>query len=267
MKITDINKLTMRIISWNINGLRKHLNDDVRRIYQLYRPDILCLQEVKLSEPIDIKMYKYVFTNIDHNRKGYAGVLIASDIKPIVYSEDELGRYLSVEYEKFVLINVYSMNSSKNLVNLENRQMWEDTSLVPKIKHQMNKGKPVIVCGDLNVVHNLDLDIHPKPYNTRYAGLTDEERDKFNNLLGLGLVDIYRYLYPTGRNYSYLGYDRRYHWRIDYFLTTHISIARDVTYIEHEHGSDHIPVMLYTHTDIDQTESDQQVCSSDRPSQ
>lgn len=258
----------MRIISWNINGLRKHLNTDVSRIYHLYKPDILCLQEVRLSEPIDVKMYKYVFTNIDHNKKGYAGVMIASDIKPIVYSEDDLGRYLSVEYEKFVIINIYSMNSSNNgLVNLAKRLDWEDNSLIPKIKYQMSKGKPLIVCGDLNVVHNLDLDIYPKPYTTRYAGLTEEEREKFNNLLGLGLVDIYRTLYPKGRNYSFLGYDRSSHWRIDYFLTTHISLARDITYLEHEFGSDHIPIILYTSTDIDQTDSVQEACSSGNSSQ
>jgi exodeoxyribonuclease-3 len=235
--------MSARLISWNINGLRSSMLD-IARIYNLYKPDILCLQEIKLSEPVNLPMYTHVLTCLSP-KKGYAGVLIATNMQPITYTDDSDGRYIAVEFERFIVMNFYSMNSSRGLVNLAKRQEWEDSLVIPVSKQQLSKGKPVILCGDLNVIHNLDLDIDPKPLDLKLAGTTEEERAKFDNLLSLGFVDMFRHFYPTKRAYSFLGYSRRWKWRLDYVLCNQPSFVHDVEYIMHEFGSDHIPVIAY----------------------
>lgn len=254
----------MRIISWNINGLRKHVRD-ISRIQTLYAPDILCLQEVKLSPPILNQKYyslnyDYMFASIDPNKPGYAGVIVATNIKPITYAQDTEGRYLSIEFDNFIVINVYTMNASKDLVNLENRIQWESL-FREKIKFQMNKNKPIFICGDLNVVHDLEIDIFPRPLNIMRAGLTREEREEFNKLLNMGFIDLFRHKYPTERKYSFLGYQRNVKWRIDYILSNKPELLDDIGYLDHEHGSDHVPMIVDIRMSIDRPGMTQ-ACSS-----
>lgn len=254
----------MKLIAWNINGIRSVINKDY--LYDLIdseKPDILCLGETKLSCPIDdtkkildgkIKGYKYRYFHCSE-RKGYSGTAIISKKKPLnvmygLKNLDKEGRVITLEFDKFYLIHVYTPNSGQTLQRLKYRTEEWDVEFRKYLK-KLQKDKNIIVCGDLNVA-NEDIDIHSPKTNKRTAGFTDEERESFKkHLKELKLIDTYRYKHPDKVEYSYWSYrfqarKKNKGWRIDYFLVSEklkskIKTAKILTDVE---GSDHVPVLL-----------------------
>ena len=247
----------MKLISWNVNGIRACLNKGFADFFNIINADIFCIQETKMQEgqvEIDFPGY-YQYWN-SAIKKGYSGTAIFTKTKPISVSlgidieeHDKEGRVITLEFEKFYLVNVYTPNSQRELTRLEYRMTWEDEFKAYLIN--LNKAKPVIICGDLNVAHN-EIDLKNPKTNTRNAGFTIEERKKMTNLLEEGFVDTFRYMYPelegayTWWSYMAAARERNVGWRIDYFLVSdklksEIKNARIYPEIM---GSDHCPVEL-----------------------
>ena len=246
----------MKLISWNVNGLRAILGKGFNEFFNDTKADIFCLQETKIQEgQVDIEYdgyYKY-FNYAE--KKGYSGTAIFTKTKPVSVSygigiteHDKEGRVITLEFEKFYLVNIYVPNSKRELERLEYRMVWEDE--IRKYLNKLNEIKPVIMCGDLNVAHK-EIDLKNPKTNTRSAGFTIEERDKMTLLLESGFVDTYRYKYPEKIEYSWWSYmgrarEKNIGWRIDYFIVSDIlkqqildaKIHTDVL------GSDHCPVEL-----------------------
>ena len=247
----------MKLISWNVNGLRAVMKKNFHEFVETEDPDILCLQETKMQEgqaEIGLSGYHQFWCSAE--KKGYSGTLTLSKEEPLSVStgmgieeHDHEGRIVTLEFEKFYSVNVYVPNSQNELARLSYRMEWEDAfrAYVKKLEEK----KPVIICGDMNVAHE-EIDIKNAASNRRNAGFTDEERGKMTELLGAGFIDTFRYFYPdvTGV-YSWWSY--RFNarannagWRIDYFLVSSsleknlkdAKILTDVT------GSDHCPVVL-----------------------
>lgn len=245
-----------KYISWNVNGLRACLKKGFLEYLLSENPDIIGLQEVKLSE-VDPK-FKIDGYNMYYNlaeKKGYSGTAIFTKEEPISISygigkeeHDKEGRVITAEFNKYYFVTVYTPNSKSELERLDYRQLWEDEFRV--YLKNLERNKPVIICGDLNVAHK-EIDLKNPKTNTRSAGFTIEERNKFTELLDSGFIDTYRYLYPKKIEYSwwsYRGNARKNNtgWRIDYFcvsdiLKKYIKDAQIHTNIE---GSDHCPVVL-----------------------
>ena len=247
----------MKLISWNVNGLRAVWNKGFADFFNEINADIFCIQETKMQEgqmEIDFPGYtKYLNSAI---KKGYSGTAIFTKIKPIsvnygigIEEHDQEGRIITLEFEKFYMVNVYTPNSQRELTRLEYRQKWED-DFKTYLKNLDSK-KPVIICGDLNVAHK-EIDLKNPKTNRRNAGFTDEEREKMTVLLGSGFVDTFRYLYPEKENcYTWWSYmmkarEKNVGWRIDYFLVSerikeNIKEAKILSEIM---GSDHCPVEL-----------------------
>ena len=244
----------MKIISWNVAGLRACLNKGLDRFFDEEKADIYCLQESKVTEeqnPFHPLMYKeYLYPA---ERKGYSGTLIYSKVEPlsVVYgigdSEyDGEGRTITLEFDDFYLVNCYVPNAKRGLERLDSRMRFED--LMRDYLSKLKKKKNVVYCGDLNVAHE-EIDIKNPKGNRGNAGFTDEERSKMTELLKAGFIDTYRYLNPEGTKYtwwSYMGRARENDtgWRIDYFIVNKefINSVKDIKIYSDVMGSDHCPI-------------------------
>jgi len=248
----------MKIISWNVNGIRAVLNKGFMDFVNLEKPDILCIQETKAHpDQVDLNLfdYKYHFWN-SAEKKGYSGTAVFSKVKPLdivmgiaIEEHDNEGRVISLEFDDFYLVNVYTPNSKRELLRLEYRQKWDDDFL--KFIKKLEDKKPVIVCGDLNVAHQ-EIDLkNPDSNRNKTAGFTDQERDGFTNYINSGFVDTFRKLYPDTVKYSWWSYmfsarQKNIGWRIDYFLVSNsfVESVKDSLILTEVMGSDHCPVRL-----------------------
>ena len=251
----------MKLISWNVNGLRANITKGFETFFKQIDADIFCIQETKMQkEQIDItiqnifKKYKQYWNSA--LKKGYSGTAVFSKKEPInvtygigIEEHDKEGRIITLEFEKFFLVNCYTPNSKKGLERLDYRMLWEDE--IKKYLIKLDKIKPVIYCGDLNVAHE-EIDLKNPKTNRKSAGFTDEERNKMTELLKMGFTDTFRYLYPEKENaYSWWSYmsnarDKNVGWRIDYFIVSksiEIQIQDSMIYSE-VLGSDHCPIGL-----------------------
>ena len=247
----------MKFISWNVNGLRAVYKKGFLDFFNKINAVIFCIQETKMQEgqiKLELEGYNQYFNYA--TRKGYSGTAIFTRIKPknVTYGigieeHDQEGRVITLEFEKFYFITCYTPNSGRELARLDYRMTWEEA--FRKYLKELDKKKPVIICGDLNVAHK-EIDLKNPKTNRRNAGFTDEEREKMTELIKAGFTDTYRYLYPDKENvytwWSYMGQAREQNvgWRIDYFLTSdRIKNKIKETYIFDEIlGSDHCPIGL-----------------------
>lgn len=247
----------MKLISWNVNGLRACVGKGFYDFVGGEAPDILCLQETKLQAgqiQMELPGYEELWNYAE--KKGYSGTALFTRIKPTEVSygigipeHDKEGRVITAEYESFYMVTVYTPNSQNELARLPYRMEWEDAFLA-YLKELENK-KPVICCGDMNVAHR-EIDLKNPKTNRRNAGFTDEEREKFGRLLESGFIDTFRYFYPDLEGaYSWWSYrfrarEKNAGWRIDYFLVSEILKDRleDAMIYSQVQGSDHCPVGL-----------------------
>lgn len=246
-----------KLISWNVNGLRACLGKNFMEFFDYVDADIFCLQETKIQEgQVDWnKEGYYAYWNYAE-KKGYSGTAIFSKEKPLnvtygigIEEHDKEGRVITLEYEKFYIVNIYTPNSKRELERLDYRQEWEDE--IRKYLLKLNQSKPVIMCGDLNVAHK-EIDLKNPKTNHKSAGFTDEERNKMTELLKAGFIDTYRYLYPDKENvYTWWSYMRKAReknvgWRIDYFIVSNDikNKIKEAKIDEDVMGSDHCPVEL-----------------------
>ena len=245
----------MKLISWNVNGLRACKSKGFDEFFKAEDADIFSIQETKMQEgQADLEIdgyYRYMSSAL---KKGYSGTLVYTKIKPlsVVYGVNGLyndeGRVITLEYEDFYLVNVYVPNSKEGLLRLDYRMEFEDNFRA--YLNSLKEKKNVILCGDLNVAHE-EIDIKNPKTNLRNAGFTIEERTKFTELLNTGFVDTFRFLYPKTITYSWWSY--RFHarennagWRIDYFVVNDkfMSRVKDSLIYTNQFGSDHCPVGL-----------------------
>lgn len=250
----------MKIISWNINGVRAITKKDFFEDILKINPDILCLQETKAQDKEVAKAlenmseYHQYYNSAD--RKGYSGVALLCKTKPIsvtydmgVEEHDQEGRVICAEFEDFYLINVYVPNSGAKLVRLDYRKTWDDDFRA--YLKTLKKTKSVILCGDLNVAHQaIDLKNDKTNYN-KTAGYTQVEIDGMDKLLDIGFVDSFRHFYPEEEKYTFWSYRfnsraRNTGWRIDYFLVSKpfMSKVKSSEILSEYYGSDHCPIQL-----------------------
>ena len=245
----------MKLISWNVNGLRACMNKGFMEFFNAVNADVFCIQESKMHRDqaeFDFSGY-YEYWN-SAEKKGYSGVAIFSKQEPLsvgydmgIAHHDKEGRIITAEYSDFYLVNVYTPNSKRELERLEYRMEWEDDFRA--FLKALESKKPVIVCGDLNVAHK-EIDLKNPKTNRRNAGFTDEEREKMSQLLDSGFIDTYRHFYPDKEGaytwWSYMGKARANNtgWRIDYFLCSKIldSRLKSASIYPEILGSDHCPV-------------------------
>ena len=248
----------MKIISWNVNGIRAVIKKGFYDFIDEYKPDILCLQETKAHpEQVDIKLnqYPYQFWN-SAEKKGYSGTAIFSKKEPLsvknnigIDKHDNEGRVIAVEFEDYFLVTVYTPNSKRELLRLEYRAQEWDVDFLKYLK-KLEEEKPVIFCGDLNVAHK-EIDLKNPKTNKRNAGFTDEERSGFDNYIESGFIDTFREFEKGEGHYTWWSYmfnsrAKNVGWRIDYFCISQILrpklaksyILKDVM------GSDHAPVAI-----------------------
>ncbi len=251
----------MKLVSWNVNGLRAVITKGFEEFFKKINADIFCIQETKMQEEqIDDKI-KEIFKEYNcywnsAEKKGYSGTAVFSKVKPTnvtygigIEEHDKEGRVITLEFEKFYLVNCYTPNSKRELERLDYRMIWEDE--FRKYLLKLNETKPVVMCGDLNVAHE-EIDLKNPKTNRRNAGFTDEERNKMTELLNSGFTDTFRYLYPdkTGMyswwSYMFKAREKNAGWRIDYFIVSK-SVEEKIkeSYIFSDvMGSDHCPVGL-----------------------
>lgn len=247
----------MKLISWNVNGIRACVTKGFLDFFKEVDADIFCLQETKLQEGqinLDLEGYHQYWNYAE--KKGYSGTAIFTKAEPLSVSygidieeHDKEGRVITLEFEDFYMITVYTPNSKQALERLEYRMKWED-DFRAYLKNLETK-KPVIVCGDLNVAHK-EIDLKNPKNNIKNAGFTPEEREKFTELINAGFIDTYRYLHPdTEGVYSWWSYrfnarKNNAGWRIDYFCVSDALKDRLVSADIHMEilGSDHCPVEL-----------------------
>lgn len=247
----------MRLISWNVNGLRACVGKNFMEFFQKADADVFCVQETKLQEgqlALDLPGYEQYWNYAE--KKGYSGTAIFTKEKAIsvqygmgIAEHDKEGRVITLEFPEFYIVTVYTPNSQRELTRLSYRMQWEQDFLA--YLKQLEQKKPVIFCGDLNVAHQ-EIDLKNPKTNRKNAGFTDEEREKFTRLTESGFIDTFRYFYPEQEGvYSWWSYrfqarEKNAGWRIDYFLVsqalkdrlTGAKIHTDVF------GSDHCPVEL-----------------------
>lgn len=254
-------KMWMKLISWNVNGLRAVITKGFQEFFDSINADIFCIQETKMQEEQLDDNIKEIFSEYNSywnsaEKKGYSGTAIFSKQRPLnvtygigIEEHDKEGRVITLEFDNFYMVNCYTPNSKRELERLEYRQIWEDE--FRKYLLKLNGTKPVILCGDLNVAHK-EIDLKNPKTNRRNAGFTDEERNKMTELLDAGFTDTFRYLYPNKAEvYSWWSYmfkarEKNAGWRIDYFIVSK-SIEEKIreSYIFTEvMGSDHCPVGL-----------------------
>ncbi len=247
----------MKLISWNVNGIRACINKGFKDFFNEIDADIFCIQETKCQkDQIDLEFKGYTSYWNSAEKKGYSGTAIFTKQKPIsvtygigIEEHDKEGRVITLEFEKFYMINIYTPNSKRELERLEYRQIWEDE--IRKYMLKLNENKPVIMCGDLNVAHK-EIDLKNPKTNRHNAGFTDEERNKMTELLDAGFVDTFRVLYPDKENayswWSYMGHAREKNvgWRIDYFIVSKSieNCIKEAKIHSEILGSDHCPVEL-----------------------
>lgn len=247
----------MKLISWNVNGLRACIGKGFNDFFNSVNADIFCVQETKMQQgqaDIDFQGYEQYWNSAE--KKGYSGTTIFTKIKPIfvqyglgIVEHDNEGRVVTLEFEKFFLVNVYTPNSQRGLARIPYRMEWEDAfrNYVVDLK----KKKAVIICGDLNVAHQ-EIDLKNPKSNVKNAGFSDEERGKFNELLASGFSDSFRTLYPkvadayTWWSYMYNARANNAGWRIDYFVVSNSLMSEVIDSKIHADimGSDHCPVEL-----------------------
>ncbi len=249
----------MKIISWNVNGIRAIAKKDFYKDVRQMAPDVLCLQETKAQDDQVAEVFAsdgtyHVFAN-SAEKKGYSGTAILSKLEPQhiikdigMPEHDREGRVLGLEYDDFFLINVYVPNSGNDLKRLDYRQKW-DCDFFNFLK-QLEEQKPVLVCGDFNVAHK-DIDLaRPKPNYNKSAGYMQEEIDGMDRYTGDGFTDTFRHLHPdTTGVYSWWSYragarEKNVGWRIDYFLASRslLSSIEDAFILNQVMGSDHCPI-------------------------
>lgn len=247
----------MKLVSWNVNGIRACLNKGFMDFFRMIDADIFCIQETKCQEgQVDLDFEGYnTFLN-SAERKGYSGTAIFTKIKPLsvkygigLEEHDKEGRVITLEFARYYVVTIYTPNSKRELERLSYRMVWEDE--VRKYLLHLNKKKPVIMCGDLNVAHK-EIDLKNPKANKRNAGFTDEERNKMTELLNSGFSDTFRYLYPEKEDayswWSYMGRAREKNvgWRIDYFIVSKNieNKIKEASIYPEIMGSDHCPVGL-----------------------
>ena len=247
----------MKLLSWNVNGIRACMKKGFMDFFQAIDADIFCIQETKMQPgQLEIETDGYVQYMNSADKKGYSGVMVFSKKEPLSVSyglgideHDHEGRVITCEYDTFYLVCVYTPNSKDGLLRLDYRMQWEDAFRA--YLQRLKESKSVVVCGDLNVAHQ-EIDLKNPKTNRRNAGFTDEEREKMTTLLSSGFVDSYRYLYPDKENvYSWWSYrfsarEKNAGWRIDYFLVSEDAKERIEEAQIHTdiYGSDHCPVSL-----------------------
>ena len=249
--------MNLKFISWNVNGLRAVVSKNFMEAFNSLDADFFCLQETKLQEgQIDLDLNGYFQYWNYAQKKGYSGTAIFTKHKPLsvfygmgIEEHDTEGRVITLEYEKFYLVTVYTPNSQDELKRLDYRMKWEDD--FKKYLLSLSQKKGVIICGDLNVAHE-EIDIKNPKTNHHNAGFTDEERNKMTELLQSGFLDSFRYFYPE-QKYIYSWWSYRFHareknagWRIDYFLVSQSlqQNLKDASIHTEIFGSDHCPVEL-----------------------
>ena len=246
----------MKLVSWNVNGLRAALKKGFIESVASLDADILCLQETKMMKgqaEVDLPEYFEYWNSAE--KKGYSGTAVFTKEEPLKVSlgmdiplHDNEGRIIQAEYDDFILLNVYTPNSQQGLKRLDYRMEWEDDFRA--FVKELDEQKPVIICGDLNVAHE-EIDLKNWKTNRRNAGFTDEERRKMTELLAAGFHDTFRTLYPDKIEYSWWSFRANARannvgWRIDYFLVSERLLARVKKAEIHGDimGSDHCPVSL-----------------------
>ncbi|PCJ24591.1 MAG: exodeoxyribonuclease III [Flavobacteriales bacterium] len=251
----------MKLISWNLNGIRAVHKKGLYEKIETMNPDIICFQETKAQDDQVAEVLNglegYHFYSNSAVKKGYSGTAIVSKAKPLnvtsdigMEEHDQEGRVITAEFDEFYITSIYTPNSKNDLSRLADRQKF-DASFLIYLK-ELEKKKPVIVCGDFNVAHK-EIDLaRPKPNYNKSAGFMQEEIDGMDNFTNAGLVDTFRHLHPTKTEaYSWWSYrggarDRNVGWRIDYFLVSK-SILKQVetaSILSNMHGSDHCPVEI-----------------------
>ena len=247
----------MKLVSWNVNGIRAVLTKGFEDFFKNVNADIFCIQETKCQEgQVELKFDGYESYWNSAEKKGYSGTAIFTKIKPIsvkygigIKEHDKEGRVITLEFKDFYMVDIYTPNSKRELERLDYRQIWEDE--IRKYLLNLNKTKPVIMCGDLNVAHK-EIDLKNPKTNTHNAGFTIEERNKMTELLNAGFIDTFRYLYPdkidcyTWWSYMRKAREKNVGWRIDYFIVSgelknkikEAKIYQDIM------GSDHCPIGL-----------------------
>ena len=247
----------MKLISWNVNGIRACLTKGFKDFFNKIDADIFCIQETKCQvSQVDLEFDGYTSYWNSAEKKGYSGTAIFTKKKPLkvtygigIEEHDKEGRVITLEFKDFYMVNIYTPNSKRELERLAYRQIWEDE--IRKYLLKLNQTKPVIMCGDLNVAHN-EIDLKNPKTNRGNAGFTDEERTKMTELLNAGFIDSFRYIYPDKTDcyswWSYMGHAREKNvgWRIDYFIVSKDleSNIVDATIYPEVYGSDHCPVGL-----------------------
>ena len=249
--------MSKKLISWNVNGLRSCMGKGFMDFFDSVDADIFCLQEIKLSEgQIEWNKENYYSYWNYAEKKGYSGTAVFSKEKPLsvkygigIDEHDHEGRVITLEFENFYMVTVYTPNSQRELTRLEYRMKWEDD--FRNFLNDLRKTKPVVVTGDMNVAHK-EIDLKNPKTNRKNAGFTDEERQKMTELLDSGFIDTFRYFYPDAeQRYSWWSYmfksrEKNAGWRIDYFLASKELEDRLISAEIHdkELGSDHCPIEL-----------------------
>lgn len=247
----------MKLISWNVNGIRAVLNKGFNDFFKSIDADIFCIQETKMQEgQADVSFEGYESYWNYAQKKGYSGTAVFTKTKPINVTygmgkeeHDNEGRIITLEFDKFYLVNMYTPNSQRELARLEYRMRWEED--VREYLKKLDEIKPVILCGDLNVAHK-EIDLKNPKTNRRNAGFTDEERGQMTMLLDSEFIDTFRYIHPdkteqyTWWSYMHSARSKNVGWRIDYFIVSK-RLGNDIknaTIHPDVMGSDHCPVGL-----------------------
>ena len=251
----------LHLVNWNVNGIRSIIKKDFVKDVQAMNPDILCLQETKaaleeVKSAVELLPDFKAYVNSSKARKGYSGTTILTKVEPInvtydmnIEEHDQEGRVITAEYPDYYLVTVYVPNSGEGLKRIDYREKWNEDFTNYLVG--LNKKKPVVVCGDLNVAHQ-EIDIaRPKENYNKSAGYTQREIDGFKKLLESGFVDTYRHKFPEEIKYTYWNYmfnarSRNVGWRIDYFLVSQefLSKVTEAHVYNEYYGSDHCPVGL-----------------------
>ncbi len=247
----------MKFISWNVNGLRACLGKGFEDFFKSIDADVFCIQETKMQkEQAEVQLDGYFQFWNSAVKKGYSGTAVFAKKEPVSVSydmgieeHDSEGRIITLEYEDFFLVNVYTPNSQRELARLDYRMRWEDD--FRSYVKELDSKKPVVICGDLNVAHK-EIDLKNPKTNVGNAGFTPEEREKMTKLLESGFVDSFRYLYPdktgayTWWSYMFNARANNAGWRIDYFLVSERikDKIKDAKIHSDVFGSDHCPVEL-----------------------
>jgi exodeoxyribonuclease-3 len=247
----------MKLVSWNVNGIRACVGKGFLEYFKEVDADIFCIQESKLQEgQIDLDLEGYLQYWNYAVKKGYSGTAVFTRKEPLsvqygigIKEHDQEGRVITLEFEEFYLITVYTPNSQRELARLDYRMGWEEA--FKNYLQKLDGDKPLILCGDLNVAHK-EIDLKNPSTNRKNAGFTDEERDKMTKLLDAGFIDTYRYFYPEVVGaytwWSYMGgaRERNAGWRIDYFVVSERlkNKLKDAQIHANVMGSDHCPVVL-----------------------